>query len=83
MKDQSAQVKEKISIHIDGKHYFAPEEEMTGAELKALANIDSTKNLWREVPGQEDLLIEDNTKVQLKPGDHFMTSLKRLNPGSK
>jgi hypothetical protein len=83
MKDQENQVKEKVSIHIDKKHFFAPSDDMTGAELKALAGIGSDCDLWKEEHGQkDDTLINDTDIVHLKSGDSFFASPKSLNPGS-
>lgn len=74
-----------IPIQIDHKPYKAPKTEMTGAELRALAepNIGSERDLFEEVPGQgDDLPIANDQTVQLKPGMHFYSAPSNINPGN-
>ncbi|GEM_PF-1494037 len=61
-----------IPIFIDGTKYFAPEPDMTGAELKALGNVPADYQLFLEVPGPgPDIGVRDDEVVELKPGMHF------------
>jgi len=71
-----------IVIHIDKKQYRAPKEEMTGAELRALAGITDKYDLWKKVPGGDDIKIGRDEVVVLKNGDHFYTAPSTLNPGA-
>jgi len=73
-----------ISIIIDHKEYKAPSEEMTGAQLRSLAAppIDADHDLFEEVPGPgDDIKVEDAATVHLKPGMHFYSAPKTINPG--
>lgn len=75
---------EEIAIHIENKPYKAPKTPMTGAELRLLAepHIESDRDLFLTVPGKpDDLPIDDSTAVDLKPGMHFYSAPKTINPG--
>jgi hypothetical protein len=61
-----------INIVIDDRHYQVHTEEMTGAQLKALAGIPEANLLFLEVHGPgDDELIQNDTVVHLHDGDHF------------
>jgi hypothetical protein len=61
-----------INIVIDDNHYKVHTEEMTGAQLKALAGIPEANLLFLEVHGPgDDELIQNDTVVHLHDGDHF------------
>lgn len=62
-----------INIQIDNRHFQVHVEEMTGADLKALAGIQDTNLLFREVhgPGDDDELVQNDTVVHLHSGEHF------------
>jgi hypothetical protein len=82
--DQTNQPQNKLSIHIDKKQHFAPKEQMTGAELKALAGIAADYVLYHVVPGQkDDVKVKDADVVILKNGDHFYSVPGKLNPGGR
>jgi hypothetical protein len=74
---------EKITIVIDGKKYRAPARSMTGAQLRRLANpnIGPDYDLWQEVPGGEDNLVDDNERIKLRDGMGFYSSSRDINPG--
>jgi hypothetical protein len=64
--------KTKANIVINQQHYQVDTEEMTGAQLKALAGIPEGNLLFREVHGPgDDELIQNDTLVHLHNGDHF------------
>lgn len=72
-----------VSIHIDGKEKKAPNP-TTGSALYVLGQIDPNKyDLFRETHGQGDdeLIQNNNTPVELHEGDHFFSAQKKLNPG--
>lgn len=76
----------KISIHVDKQQVFAPKPEMTGTEIRALAQppIGADHDLYLEVPGQaEDRLIGNDEKVELKSGMHFYGAPGKVNPGDR
>lgn len=61
-----------INIHINDVEYHVTDRKMTGAELKALAQVPANHRLYEEVPGpRPDKPIDDNEVVHLKDGDHF------------
>lgn len=73
-----------IPIEIDHKKYDAPRPVMTGSELRALAQppIGEDRDLFQVVPGKgDDRKIADTEKVELKPGMHFYSAPKTINPG--
>lgn len=72
-----------IKIHIDKKLVDAPKETLTGAELKALGNVKADRDLFKKIPGKDDLLINDADSVELKNGDHFYSAPSSLNPGTR
>lgn len=74
-----------VSIIIDGKEKKSPNP-TTGSALYALGQIDPNKyDLFRETHGHgDDELIQNNdTPVELHDGDHFFSAQKKLNPGWK
>jgi len=72
-----------FKITIADQQYTPPKRVMTGAELRALATppITDDFHLWLDVPGKDDLRINDSDEVTLKVGDVFYTSPARINPG--
>lgn len=70
-------------IHIDRKRYEATASSMTGTELRGLARppIGPERDLWHEVPGGDDNLVESNEVIELKPGMHFYSAPSTINPG--
>jgi hypothetical protein len=73
----------EITIHIDKKTYKVDQTSLTGAEIRKVAdpNITDQYDLWLEVPGGQDRLIEDGDSVELKDGMHFFSVPKTINPG--
>lgn len=64
----------KVDVHImiDHQEYTVHEDEMTGAQLKALAGIPEANLLFLEVHGPgEDEPIQNDTVVHLRDGEHF------------
>lgn len=73
-----------ISVSIDGVTCFAPRRKMSGAELRALPDqpIGRDRDLWQEVEGGLDQLIQPADKVDLAPQMRFFTVPRVINPGS-
>lgn len=67
--------KPPFTIHID-KHVFKVEKtSMSGAELKALAGLDGTYQLFLEEKGDApDRQINDGDHVAMENGLHFYAS---------
>lgn len=74
---------DEFPIHIDKKQYKVTSEEMTGAQLRALPEPDLTADydLFRVVPGGEDILVTDDQIVDLKAGAHFFSAPRNITPG--
>ena len=61
-----------VTIFINDVRHVAPEEEMTGAEIKEFGDIPPENRLFKEEPGSHpDTPIPDATVVHLKNGDKF------------
>lgn len=74
---------EKLTIVIDGKKYQAPARVMNGAQLRQLAepDIGPEYDLWQEIPGGEDNLVDDKERIKLRDGMGFYSSSREINPG--
>jgi hypothetical protein len=70
-------------IHIDKKTYFVQEPTITGAQLRHLPDppIGDDYDLYLEVPGGQDEPIGDGQEVEVKPGMHFFSAQRNINPG--
>lgn len=82
MKDEKHNHPEHIII--DRKKFDWNEESISGLQIKNLAGVDvDAYNVWQDVPGPEDILIEDETKVDLtKHGiEKFFTAKKTSTEG--
>lgn len=75
----------KVPILIDGARYIAPHHEMTGAQLRALTTppIGPDRDLWLDVDGGLDRIIEDGAVVELHPQARFFTVPRVINPGRR
>lgn len=73
--EQSESAPEKkhgFRIFIDAVEYHVDKTSMTGAEIKALAHIDASYQLYLEVQGDHpDDLIGDTRAVAIKEDMHF------------
>lgn len=73
---------EQFDIHIDRKPYLISQEEMTGAELRQLADLPESVDVYREEEGDiEDELVKDHDVVRLRPGMHFYSTPSNITPG--
>lgn len=76
----------EIPIFIDDQKYSTRHSRLTGAALRALPQppVADDRDLWLEVPGpKDDILIEPEKEYDVKPGSHFYTAPKTINPGEK
>lgn len=74
-----------IPIFIDHVKYDAPSHQMTGAQLRALPKppVGEDRDLWLEIPGpKDDELIDPAKTYEVKPGSHYYTAPKTINPGA-
>ena len=71
-------------IHISKKMYTTDQPQLTGTQLRLLADpaIGSNRSLWLETPGpDDDDEIDDDEIVEIRNGMHFYTSPRNINPG--
>jgi len=71
-------------IFVDRKKHDWEEDCITGLQIKNLAGVDvASYNVWQDVPGPEDIPVEDNQKVDLtEPGvEKFFTGKKTSTEG--
>lgn len=75
--------KDTPPIHIDRKRYEAPAPTLTGTQLRNLAvpAIGADRDLWQEIPGGDDNLVDADEVIKLKPGMHFYSAPSTINPG--
>jgi hypothetical protein len=66
-------VRKAYKIFIDGTEFIVESEEMTGEQIKRLAEKPQDYKLFLERPGQPDLLIRDEEVVRIRDGEHFHT----------
>jgi hypothetical protein len=74
---------EKLTIVIDNKKYRAPSRSLTGDQLRKLAdpNIGANFDLWQEIPGGEDNLVNSHERIVLRDGMSFYSASRSINPG--
>lgn len=84
MSNSQSSKDKNIPVKIDKEPIKFSDPITTGAELYDRGDIDESQyDLYREVRGNGDdeFIANDNTKIELKPGDHFYSAQKSLNPG--
>lgn len=76
---------EKIQIFIDGAKYHATTSELTGAQLRALANpsVAEDRDLWLDIVDKLDELIENDRVVHLEAKMRFFSVPREINPGQR
>lgn len=76
--------KEEIVIHIDKEKYKVEEEMLTGADLRALAAIPESYDLYMVSQGSEDdVLVTLEMEIHIKNGIHFVSTPNEITPGEK
>ncbi len=73
----------EFHIKIDREHFTVHQQQMTGAELRALPNppVGEKWDLYEVVPGHSDRLLSDNDVVEIHDGQRFFTAPRHINPG--
>jgi hypothetical protein len=77
--------KDGFQIIVDQKPHKWNEPFIAGLQIKKLAGVDpATYDAWQDVKGPEDILLNDDTKVDLrKPGtERFFTGKKTTTEGN-
>jgi hypothetical protein len=74
-----------IPIILDRQQYKVPPGTVTGSQLRALPMppLGSDLDVWQEVPGGDDIKLADAQAVPVKPGMHFYSAPRTINPGGK
>ena len=72
-----------MPIILDQKQYQVPAGTITGNQLRALPTppIGPDFDIWEEVPGGDDFKVGDTQAVPIKPGMHFYSAPRTINPG--
>jgi len=80
----SAEAPGKVPILIDGQKIHAPRGSLTGAQLRNLTTppIAADRDLWQDLDGELDNLVEDDEPIELHPQMRFFTVPKVINPGT-
>jgi hypothetical protein len=73
----------KFSIHIDRKEFKVEDTTLTGTEIRNLPTppVPDDRDLFLDVPGKADELVNDGDTVRLKNGMRFFTIPRAINPG--
>lgn len=73
----------EIPIILDHTPYKVPPGTITGSKLRALPKppIGADFDIWAEVPGGDDFKVGDAQAVPIKPGMHFYSAPRTINPG--
>lgn len=71
-------MKKKFKFFVDGTKYETENQFITGLEIKKMANVPEGLDLYLDVPGYQDELIDDEKTVNLsRPGvEKFITRKK-------
>jgi hypothetical protein len=82
--EKAAKPNKKHPIFIDKQKFEVESATLTGEQLRSLPSppIGDDRDLYQEVPGGEDELIESGQVVKIKNGMHFFTVPKTINPGA-
>jgi len=70
-----------INILVDKKLIKVTDDTLTGAEIKTLGSVPSGYELWQEVPGDKDILVNDADTVEIKSGLKFFSTKPTIDPG--
>lgn len=74
---------DKVPIFIDGTKYQAHAHELTGTQIRALAQppVGEDRDLWLDIIDELDELINDDQVVELVDKMRFFTVPRVINPG--
>ena len=78
-----SQKEPSYNIVIDKSHYKVNSDNLTGMQIKTIGSVISGYELWQEVPGKNDLLLLDDTIVEIKSGMRFFSTKSTIDPGEK
>jgi hypothetical protein len=77
--------KKKFKFVVDQQHFESSQERLTGAQIKAIAHVDPSVQLFLEEPGPgSDRQINDDTVVELdEHGKTRLYTMPRANMGRR
>ena len=80
---ETAPHEHKITLFIDEEQYHTASRRLTGEQIRHLPTppIGPDRDLWLEVPGNHDRLIQNHEEVDLHDGVRFFTAPATINPG--
>jgi hypothetical protein len=76
-------VPKEFVLHIDRETVKTSSESLNGLEIRSLVlpAIGPDRDLYLEVPGDVDRLVEDEETLKLKNGMHFISAPREITPG--
>lgn len=72
----------KFDVFVDGDKYEWDKSTITGAELRVLARIPESAQIFEHVPGKPDIPINNDTVVDLAK-HHGAVKFSTQSPGSQ
>lgn len=82
--DKKSDHADNVPIFIDDVKYELDDENITGAQLRALVPVPDNQDLWLDTHGnRDDELIAVGGTYIIKPGSQFYTAPSTINPGGK
>ena len=75
----------EIPIILDHKEYKVPPGTITGGQLRNLPtpHLGADYDIWQVVPGGDDIKVLDDQVISIKPGMHFYSAPRTINPGAE
>ena len=71
-----------IRIYIDNKEYPVEQETIAGSDLRNMANLDVSADLWQSIPGpNNDKFIESFDIIEVEDGAKFLSLKTTISPG--
>lgn len=74
--------REKFLVFVDGDKYEWEQSTISGAELRVLAAIPQSAQIYLKVPGKPDEPVENNTTIDLAV-HHGPARFSTQSPGSQ
>jgi hypothetical protein len=74
---------DKVTIIVDKHSHTLSPIPTTGAELRMAVDVREDRDLYQELPRDDDVLIEPGSMLHLKNGDHFFTAPRNITPGQR
>ena len=72
----------EYKLFVDGDKYESSESTISGAQLRDLAGIPDNVQIFQAVPGQPDIVVNDETVVDLE-NHHGPVKFSTQSPGSQ